>query len=149
MPAAENAPVLKCDNILVSTRGITETHGKKILLFVPAPEISRLTLKFGRSDHCPVVSLAIGVLLSVLGIYGLVKLISAPRGFRYELGMITLGVIGGSMIFDTLKQRYFLEVTKPNGVSRLVFSKQTQLNDIREFCRQVGTTYNYAITEEF
>jgi len=130
-------------------RGITETHGKKILLFVPAPEISRLTLKFGRSDHCPVVSLAIGVLLSVLGIYGLVKLISAPRGFRYELGMITLGVIGGSMIFDTLKQRYFLEVTKPNGVSRLVFSKQTQLNDIREFCRQVGTTYNYAITEEF
>jgi hypothetical protein len=53
------------------------------------------------------------------------------------------------MIFDTLKQRYFLEVTKPNGVSRLVFSQQTQLNDIREFCRQVGTTYNYAITEEF
>jgi hypothetical protein len=148
MPATEGPPILKCDNLIVSPRGVTEAHARKVILFVPAAEINRITLKFGRSDHRPVFTATMGILLSLAGIFGLVELILAPRGLRYELAMITLGVIGGSMIFDSLKQRYFFEVAKNNDMCRLVFSRRAQLNDIREFCQQVRTHYKHEITEE-
>lgn len=148
MPVSENTPVLKCDNLVVSARGIAETHGKKVALFVPAAGISRLTLKFGRPDHHPLVSMILGAALSLIGVFGLVELIRAPRGIRYELGMIVIGVIGGSIIFDSLKQRYFLEVHHPAGVRRLVFSKRAELKDIRDFCRQVTGVYKYEIGED-
>ena len=141
MPSTEEKPVLKCDHILVSARGMFEMHGQKIIIFAPAAEIDRVTLKFGRSDHRPILSLAIGIILSVIGIYGVTELFLATRGYRYELAMIVLGAIGGSMIFDTLKQRYFLEVESKKGSHRLVFSKEAQLKDIQEFCNQVRIAY--------
>lgn len=148
MPAQETTPVVKCDNVVVSSRGIAEVHGKKAVIFVPAAEIESITLKFGQAEHRPVMSLTIGVVLALIGIFGLVELVLAPRGIRYELGMMALGAIGGSLIFDALKQRYFLEVRKKQGSERLVFSKQAQLKEIQDFCQQAGTVYKHPITEE-
>ena len=148
MPPATETPVLKCDHMVASSRGIAEAHGKKVVIFVPAAEINRIILKFGRSEHRPIVSLTAGAILSLLGVFGLVDLFLAPRGIRYELGLMALGAIGVSMIFDALKQRYFLEVSKNQAISRLVFSKQAQLKDIREFCHEVRTIYKHDITED-
>jgi hypothetical protein len=49
----EEIPILKYDNLLVSSRGITETDGSKVILFVPSAEIESIEVKFGRSDHSP------------------------------------------------------------------------------------------------
>jgi hypothetical protein len=144
----QTLPVLKCKNIIVSPRGLAEADGKKVILFVAVADIDHIILKHGRVEHRPIVSLVIGAVFALVGVWGLVELILAPSGLRYELGMIFFGLIGGSIIFDALKERHFLEVHKNKGDCRLVFSKATPLNDIQDFCEKVRATYKYKITEE-
>ena len=102
MQAEQSLPVLKCKNIVISPRGLAEADGKKVVLFVPAIEIDHIILKHGKAEHRPIVSLTIGVIFALIGVYGLVELILAPRGLRYELGMMFFGFVGGSIIFDAL-----------------------------------------------
>ncbi len=147
MQSTDDKPILRCDNILVSSRGMAETHAKKVVIFVPTAEIDRVTLKFGRSDYRPILTMSIGVVLALTGVFGLTEFIVAPRGFRYELGMVAFGLVGGSMIFDTLKKRYFFEVHKKKGTCRLVLSKNAQKKDIQEFCDKVRLIYKYEITD--
>ena len=142
----EDKPVLRCDNILVSPRGITENTGKKVVIFIPADDIERITVNFGRSDHRPIISISIGTVFALVGVFGLVEFFVAMRGYRYELGMVAFGLIGGSLIFDALKQRFFFEVYKMKGICRLVFSKHAQKTDIQDFCKKVRTIYKYDIT---
>lgn len=147
MPSAEEKPVLRYDNILLSTRGIAETHGKKAVIFVPATEIEGITLKFGRPEHRPLVALFIGGVFGLVGVAGLIEFFLAPRGYRYELGMIFFGAIGATIIFDALKERHFLDVQMKKDVRRLVFSKRAQKKDIDDFCSQVRTIYQYQVEE--
>lgn len=148
MESEDKKPVLRCDNIIASSRGMAETHGNKVVIFVPAPEIDRVTLRFGRAEHRPVVSLSIGAVMASIGIFGLIEFFLSPRGYRYELGMAAFGLIGGTLIFDTLKERYFLEVKKREDICRLVFSKKVQKKDIDAFCEEVRKTYNYQIGDD-
>jgi hypothetical protein len=145
MQSAEEKKSVRCENIVAAARGIAETHGKKVVIFVPADEIERITLKFGRSDHRPIVSLAIGVILALVGVFGIVDFFLAPGGIRYQLGMLALGIVGGSLIFDTLKERYFFEVDKKNGMCRLVFPKKAKKEDIDNFCNDARAIFNYHI----
>jgi hypothetical protein len=131
MQTSEEKPVLKCDNIVLSSRGIAETHGKKIVIFVPPNEINRIILKFGRSDHRPMLTMSIGIILGLVGVFGLVEFFVAMRGYRYELGMVAFGIIGASLIFDTLKERFFLEIETKKGIQRLVFSKNETCATVR------------------
>jgi hypothetical protein len=147
MEAHKSKEILRCDNVVVSPRGIAETSGKKIVVFVPAAEIERIIMKHGRSDHRPVLSLSIGIIFVLVGIYGLVELVLALRGYRYELGMVAFGIIGGSLIYDALKQRFFLEVHGKKDPRRLVFSKNTPQSDIRNFCDKVRANYKYDVTD--
>jgi len=148
MESATEKPVLKCENMVVSMRGFTETDGKKVVIFVPANEIDRIILKFGRPEHRPLVSLTIGIICALIGLFGLLEIFWATRVWRYEIGMMVLGVIGVSLIFDTLKQRYFLEVHKKNGTSRLVFSRKAQKDALENFCREVKTVYRVDIAND-
>ena len=141
-------PILSYDTIVVSPRGITEAHGRRAVLFVPAAEIDGIALKFGRSDHRPIFSMTVGVVLLAVGVFGLVEIFLAPKGYRYELGMIAFGAIGGSLIFDTMKQRYFLEVRSRQGPIRLVFSKQAQRKEIQDFCAKVEAVYRHQIADD-
>ena len=86
--------------------------------------------------------------MTLVGIYGLTYLILAPAGFRYETGMMILGVIGGTIIFDALKKRYFLEVYKIKGMCRLVFSKNAKLRDIQDFFVKIKAIYKHDIMED-
>jgi hypothetical protein len=131
----------------VSPRGITETHGKKAVIFVPAAEIERITLKFGRPEHRPIVSLTIGTVFALVGILGIIEFFRSMRGYRYEIGMMAFGAIGGTIIFDALKERYFFEVQTKNDMRRLVLSKNAQKKEIDDFCNQVSAIYKYQISE--
>jgi hypothetical protein len=62
--------------------------------------------------------------------------------------MMLLGAIGASLIFDTLKERYFLEVKKKNGAGRLIFSKKAQKDAIEKFCGEVKTVYKVDIAND-
>jgi hypothetical protein len=148
MKSPEDVPTLKYDNIVAAPRGLIESQGGKIITLVPVSEINWVTLRFGRPDQRPVLSLVVGILVSAVGLYGVGGLLLAPDGYRYELAMVTLGLIGAFMIFDTLKKRFYLDVTKKKGCSRLVFSKDAQLPDIQEFCEQVRTVYKHQIAED-
>jgi hypothetical protein len=148
MPPSEEKPILKYDSIAVSSRGIAETHGKKIVLFVPATEIQRITLRHGKSAHRPGLSIAIGSVMALAGIFGLIEFFIAMKGYRYELGLVAFGIIGASMIFDTFKQRYFLEVDQRKGPCRLIFSKNAQKGEIDDLCNKIKTTYPYPIADE-
>jgi hypothetical protein len=143
----DSKPILKCDNILVSSRGMAETDAKKVIVFVPAVEINRITLKYGKPDHRPILTMSVGIVLMMIGIFGLVELIRAPQGFRYELGLVAFGLVGVSMVFDSLKQRFFLEVQKKKGMCRLVLSKNAQKKDIHDFCEKLKSIYNYEVTD--
>jgi hypothetical protein len=147
MPSNDEQTTLKYDTIAVTPRGMAETHGKKIVIFVPAGEINRVTLKFGRAEHRPVVSLTIGILLALVGVWGIIACLNPAKENRYYLGLVALGIFGGSIIFDTFKKRYFLEVEKKIDMCRLVFSKKAQKSDINDFCNKVRTTYKYEITD--
>ena len=138
--------ILKYDNILISSRGMTEHHANKVIIFVPAVEIHRITLRYGRSDHRPILTISVGAVLVLVGIFGMIELCRAPSGFRYEIGMLAFGVVGGSLVFDALKLRFFFEVQKKKGVCRLVLSKHARKKDILEFCEKVISIYNYNIT---
>jgi len=145
MENTEARQKLRCDTILVTPQGIAETCGKKAVIFVPAAEIQSLTLKYGRPDHRPIFTVSLGVVFALIGVFGLVEFIIAPRGYRYELAMVAFGIIGGSLIHDALKQRYFIEVQSAKGPRRLVFSKHAQRNDLQTFCQNIRTTYKYDI----
>ena len=149
MPPGDATPVLKCHNIVVSLRGLAEGDGKKAMLFVPFAEVDRIVLKFGNPEHRPIISLLIGGVLALVGLAGLVELIIAPRGLRYESGMVFFGLIGGSLVFDATKQRYFLEIHKTKGTARLVFSRQASRQEVQDFCAKVRGAYKYNITETF
>jgi hypothetical protein len=144
----DEKPVLKCDNIVMAPRGIAETYGRKLGVFVPAAEINRITLKYGKSEHRPMVSLVLGGSLALIGIAGIVLFCITPAGFRYELAMLFFGVIGGSIVFDTMKVRYFLEVEGSKGINRLVFSKNAKKDEIDRFCNNVRTSYKYHVSDE-
>jgi hypothetical protein len=146
MHTPEERQNLKCDNILVTPRGIAETSGNKVMIFVPAANIIRITLRYGRSDHRPIFSISVGAVLALVGVYGLVEFFLATRGYRYELAMMAFGIIGASLIYDALKQSYFFEVQCPKDSRRLVFSKHAEKNDIETFCQNVRKNYGYDIT---
>ncbi len=126
---------------------MTEVHGKRIAVFVPAAELQQVSLQFGRSEHRPLVSISIGIVFALVGLCGLIYLILAPAGYRFESGMIAMGLIGGSLIHDATKQRFFLEVSAKKAVSRLVFSKHAQLKDIQALCHQAKAAFGYEINE--
>jgi hypothetical protein len=148
MQNAETSPVLKYCNIVVSQRGLAEADGKKAVLFVPAAEVDRIILKFGKAEHRPFVSLLIGMVFTLVGVFGLIELIIATRSWRFDIGLMFLGVIGLSLIFDSIKQRYFFEVHKSKGLCRLVFSKSASLAEIQNYCAKIKEAYCYKITEE-
>jgi hypothetical protein len=147
MQPTEQNRNLKCANILVTPRGLAEIDGKKVVLFVPSAEVDHIILRFGRADHRPAISMFLGIIFALMGIYGLAEFILAPRGFRYEMGMVFFGFVGGVLIFDAIKKRYFLEVHKSKGDCRLIFSKDAQLTDIQDFCKKIRTIHQYKITE--
>jgi hypothetical protein len=147
MPSNDVQTTLKYDNVAVTARGMAETHGKKIVIFVPASEINRITLKFGRSDHRPVLSMTIGIILGLVGIWGLIGCFNLEKENRYYWGLVALGIFGGSIIFDTLKRRFFLEVDKKGDMCRLVFSKNARKSEIDDFCTKVRVAYSYEITD--
>ncbi len=138
---------MKCNTIWVSPDGIAEIDANKIVILVPATEIERITLRFGRSEHRPIVTFILGGVLSLGGVFGVILLIVAPGAFRYEMGLLVFGVIGSSLIFDALKQRYFLEVRRKRDDRRLVFSKVVQKKEIEEFCERARAVYGYDITD--
>jgi hypothetical protein len=147
MQVTEEKQNLRCDNILVTARGVAETSGKKVMIFVPAAEIQRITLRYGRSEHRPIFSISVGVIFVLIGIFGLVEFFLNMRAYRYELAMMVFGVIGASLIFDALKQSYFLEVQCAQGARRLVFSKHASKSDIQTFCESVRKIYGFDISE--
>jgi hypothetical protein len=148
MKPPENKEIVKCDNIVVSPRGIAETSGRKVVIFVPSADIERITLNYGKSDPRPIVSMSLGVVFAIVGVAGLVEFILAPRGYRYELAMVAFGLIGASFINDALKQRYFLEVHGKKGVRRLILSKHAEQSAVQDFCNKVRTIYEYDIANQ-
>ncbi len=145
MSIAESRPVLKYDSIVVSQRGISEIDARREIVFVAAAEIEEITLKFGRSAHSPLTTLCIGSALLLVGFWGLAAFLESPAGFRYEIGAMGMGAIGGSLIFDTLKKRYFFEVRAKGQARRLVLSKRAQLSELVDFCSQVEEKYELRI----
>jgi hypothetical protein len=139
---AEEKPILRCDNILVSTRGIAETVGKKVVIFVPSEEVERITLHFGRSDYRPIVSISIGIVLTLVGVFGLVEFFAAPRGYRYELAIVAFGLIGCSLIFDALKKRYFLKCLKKKALADWCFQSMSRKMTSKNFAKKSGHFIN-------
>jgi hypothetical protein len=148
MQPTENKETVKCDNIVVSTRGIAETSGKKVVIFVPSADIERITLNYGKSDQRPMVSMSLGIVFALVGVFGLVEFVLAPSGYRFELAMIAFGLIGASFVNDALKQRYFLEVYGKKGPRRLILSKHAEQNEDQVFCNKVRTIYKYDIADQ-
>lgn len=140
-------PVLRYDNVVISADGMTEAHGRKMVIFVPAADIERVTLKFGRPEHNPIVSLTIGIVMLLVGIAGLALFFVGHKANRYYLGLVAFAFIGGSLIFDTLKQRYFLEIQTKKDSRRLVFSKDAQRSDIADLCAKARMAYKYQIDD--
>ena len=147
MQSTTDTGILRCDNLAVSARGITETDRNKVVVFVPSEEIDHVELRFGRSAHHPLASLAMGAAFVAAGLWGLVHLMVAPAGFRYEAAAAALGMIGGAIVFDVLKQRYFFEIHRRNGIRRAVFSKNAEMQKIQEFCRQIMAVHKYQIRD--
>jgi len=148
MDEPENTPSLKYDNLGASTRGLAEIHRNKIVLFARANQIESIFLKFGHSSHRPVLSSIVGIIFLPIGLYGLVECLFAPAGFRYEIGLIALGIIGGSLIHDTLKKRFYLEVHHRSEVSRLICSRHATREGITDFVAKIQAAYQYKITNK-
>lgn len=147
MASTEEKPVLRYDNIVISPNGMAEAHGRKVVIFVPAVDIESVTLKFGRPEHRPLLSIIIGAILVLVGIFGLIDFFFGKKANRYVLGLVAFGIIGGSLIFDAFKQRYFLEIKTKKDSRRLVFSKEAARSDIADLCNKARTVYQYQITD--
>lgn len=146
MDASENTLSLKYDRLGASARGLAEIHRNKIVLFARASQIEEILLKFGHSSHRPVLTAIVGLIFVPIGLYGLIECLFSPAGFRYEIGLIALGIIGGSLIYDTLKNRFYLEVHHRKTVSRLICSRHATREGIIDFVAKIEKAYQYKIT---
>ncbi|CAN5828501.1 hypothetical protein BH09VER1_BH09VER1_42200 [soil metagenome] len=138
---------LRYDNLGASARGLAEIHRDKIVLFARAADIDQVLLKFGHSSHRPILTSALGLLFIPIGAYGLIECLFSPAGFRYEIGLIALGIIGGSLIYDTLKKRYFLEVHHRKEISRLICSRHATRQGVTDFVARIEAAYQYKIAQ--
>ena len=149
MQTTDAAPILKCQNVVASPRGLAEGDGRKAIVFVPAAEVNRVVLRFGNPEHSPIVSLAIGSILALLGLAGLVELFLATRGWRYETGMIFFGLIGGSLIFDATKSDIISKCIKPKAISALSFPGKPPDRKFRIFVKKSAAPTNTISVKRF
>lgn len=124
-----------------------EADGNALIQLVPRADIDRVVLRFGGAEHRPIVSLTLGVVLSSVGLVGLLFLFTGIPA-RVKLGMIAFGAVGGSVLFDTAKKRYFFEVHGKKGMRRLVFSRKATLSEIRTFCAKIQAEFPLPLIED-
>lgn len=149
METPESLPSLRYDNLVASPRGLGEAHRNKIVLFVRATEIEQILLRFGHSSHRPVLSTIVGLIFLPIGLYGLYECLFTLGGLRYEIALIGLGIIGGSLVHDTLKRRFYLEVHhRKSHTARLICSRKATVTEVRGYCTKVSEAFHYQITDK-
>lgn len=131
--------------MIASLRGITETDRGRQVLHVAKPGITAITLRHGCSSHRPLLELILGLAFLLTGLWGLPALIRNPGAFRIDLMFVFLGLIGAMMLFDVMKRRFFLEIVSGNTTTKIPFSKDADITQIREFCSNLEHKWQYNV----
>lgn len=149
---------LRLSPVEISADTVSEIDGKQLMVSLPRDQIASLTLQKGIKSERPIVSIAIGVLLILMGFYIFLPMFldlwgpillepgsnlsprHAPTSF-VVMGLVPIP-IGLYLIITALQKRYFLLVVTANGMKRkIVFDDDISYSEIRSFVEQVHTKY--------
>lgn len=153
MNTAEKPSFTSYQGVGASSEAIWEAENGRVVFQVAKDAALSCELMRGSPEQRPAVSLGLGVALLAPAIVVIVRFLDAiyddrAWGNRLEFALIICGMIGAWLILQVaFKRRYFLKVTTPDVVHRLVFQPTAKLSELRDFVSDVNAKYGWSINE--
>ena len=139
---------LEHKNIAISSKGIYELSGRRVTTHVYQSKIQRVRLAYTTPANRPVLEAVIGFFLTGGGIWGMVLCMEKLTAFRYYAILVSLGIVGVSMLFDVFRRRYVLLITLDNDTKKIAFARHANLPDVREFLKNAREKYGTVIDDD-
>src|SRR5436853_1274209 len=144
-PTNVSPEFFKCGNVIASDRGIIETDQGRQVQLVPQKTITNITLRFGCPARRPILEMVMGGALGAIGGFGGFNLCTNFKAWRYDIGLIALGCLGASMIYDVTKKAFYLRVATESDYFKITFSKNVQRAEVEAFCAEIQKRWNYNV----
>lgn len=138
-------------NVGVSKAEIWEASQGRIVERWLRAEIIGYRLERGSPEQRPIISAALGVVLTIPGgffVQHTFLFFSEGHGgnIRYEAAMLTFGLLGAWLLFQSLIQkRYYLRISTQTFSRKLVFAAGTELGGIRGFLNQAASEFDLQV----
>ena len=138
--------------VTVSEKGLAEVHDGRRVVFVPRESVKTIELRFGPRAENPVLQVAFGSALIVLGMAGCLWLCGAGLVFfRWWGGFLLLAGLGLWLLWEGLTRRHYLKVISNHDERKLVFSGKVQRAELMDFLNaasQLGYTFKNCLADE-
>jgi hypothetical protein len=126
-------------NVKISGEGVSGFHRGKRTVFVPKEQIQSIEARFGSHAERPVVQLVFGIVLTSLGIIGVVFMARAGvAGFRWGLGFIFFGALGIFCLYEVMIRGYYLRIVFANDTRKIVFEGVVRRAELSGFIMQAA-----------
>ena len=138
----------ECGDVLASDRGIIETEMEKQMQIVPRESIKHIALRYGSPSHRPTLEFIVGLALTGVGVYDLGRITTTGKFSRWDIGILTIGLIGASLIYSVARKCHYLYITTASTHFKVRFSPDTSLSEIKVFCAKVERRWEYEMSYE-
>ncbi|MDA8164363.1 MAG: hypothetical protein M0017_04950 [Desulfobacteraceae bacterium] len=149
---------LKCSQVEISGTGISEIHGKRVVVALPREQIRQVTLCHDSSARHPFSQYFLGYVLLIFGMLGLlVDFLASAGGALIHIGhgefvlplipithWVMIGV-GFWLLRGVFRARYHLLVETERGKRKVFFEKNANIEDIQRFARMAQLLHGYTI----
>ncbi len=143
------ADYIEFEGVLMSERGVFQVQSGKEVAGVLRPNIQRIRVAYASAANRPILEGIIGAALFLCGIKGVLMCFESLKGFRYYVFLLVFGILGAAMLWDVLKKRFVLFVTKCDGRrEKLSFSVLAYPADIEAFLQKAKDQFGLEIQSD-
>ncbi len=144
-----NPNILECRGIRMTPEGIGVIESGRVVLTLLKSDVQRIILRRGMQAQHPVIQLIFGIVLLVTGLIPLPFMVFFPDvgviAMKLGVGALVLVILGGWLLFESLRRGYFLDVETKSGWKKLPLSKGHDIVEFESFLRAAKDTLGYPI----
>lgn len=142
-------------NVEFASDGIYELDGETCAVFIERARVRRIGVGRGITSERPVLSVAVGGMLVLIGIIvmfemtlpGMGALISLGRWGRLAAVPIVFFAMGALLAWQGLRRGVYLWVDLGNETRRLRLARHVDAANVRTGLREIGETMGYEVDQ--